>query len=287
MEEAVPIQPDAGSYLDADTMDGLVSHFLRKADDYNWNRFNSFAWEQIQADRLTENQRGAVAFVTFIEDHLPGYFAEYHRLFPVDGATPLPTFIHNRELYRFTVRWAQEEDRHAHVLFTYQVRSGIASADTLRQELAVEGRKAFTLGDLKPVQAFTYTLLQEKATQLFYRQFASSVDEPVLQNILTHLARDEARHFAFFVRVIEAYIDQYGDAVFPLMKEVVRDFKMPLANTMRNYWRRILKIYDSVGGHDHTLAFEELVRLVQRTADARSQSRAHDLIEFVREVRRL
>jgi acyl-[acyl-carrier-protein] desaturase len=287
MEEVRRPHPVEGHCLDAETMGDLVGHFLKKADDYNWNRFSVFDGDSIQTDRLTEDQRGAVSFITFIEDHLPGYFAEYHRLFPVDSSPPLSQFIHNRELYRFTVRWAQEEDRHAHVLFLYQVRSGMASAEDLRRSLAVEGRKQFTLGDLQPVQAFTYTLLQEKATQLFYRQFASVLTEPVLQNILTHLARDEARHFAFFVKVVEAYIRECGEAVFPLIKDVVQDFRMPLVGTMRNYWRQILKIYDTVGGHDHTEAFEELVRLVQRTADGRTSAGADDLVNLVRVIREL
>jgi hypothetical protein len=286
MEEAVSCEPRPVEYLDSSTLACLVDDYSATADSRGWNRFEAFAWEEIRAERLTADQRSAVAFMTYIEDHLPGYFAEYHRLFPVDE-TPAPAeFIHNRELYRFTVQWAHEEDRHAHTLFTYQVRSGLASAEELRRDLAVEGQKRFCLGQLEPVQAFTYTLVQEKATQLFYRQFASVVQEPVLRRILVHLARDESRHFAFFVKVVEAYLQQFGPAVIPAMKEVVRDFKMPLATTLRNYWRWALRI-EQAWGYDHTAAYEELVRVVKRTADARENSRAHDLTQFVRAIREL
>src|SRR5262249_33013094 len=148
----------------------------------------------------------AVAFITYIEDHLPGYFLEYQRLFPVDAAAPPGDFLHNRELYRFSVKWAQEEDAHAHVLFAYQVRAGLADPDALRAKLGGAGQKPFRLGVPEPIQVFAYTLIQEKATQLFYQQLGHAVEEPVLKEILRQLARDEARHFAFFSRVVRAYL---------------------------------------------------------------------------------
>jgi hypothetical protein len=47
-------------------------------------------------------------------------------------------FLHNRELYHFTIRWAQEEDNHARALARYQVVTGMAEPDQLRRDLAVE-----------------------------------------------------------------------------------------------------------------------------------------------------
>jgi len=49
---------------------------------------------------------------------------------------------------------------------------------------------------------FTYTLVQEKATQLFYQRFNAVATEPVLRDLLLRLARDEARHFAFYAELI-------------------------------------------------------------------------------------
>lgn len=271
--------------LPAEVMGGLVDGYFQEMEGRPWSRFASFDWEQLRPERLTEDQRSVISFITFIEDHLPGYFHEYQRLFPLDGGTTPEDFVHNREVYRFYVKWAQEEDAHAHVLFLYQVRAGLADAQTLRRKLADEGRKPFQLEVAQPIQVFAYTLIQEKATQLFYQQFARAVQEPVLRDILLQLVRDEARHFAFFSRTVETYLQHAGADALPPIQEVLERFKMPLSSTLRGYWRWSLRIADAVGGYDHSEAYESLIRTINRCAEAPTWSKAHDLAELVRAIR--
>lgn len=268
--------------LSAEKMAELVNRFSLSADDVAWNRFSSIQWSDLRPDLLTENQRSAVAFITFIEDHLPGYFAEYNKAFSIDENTSLEDCVHNRELYHFLIRWAQEEDRHAHVLATYRVEAGLAPTDQLRIDLAREGRKRFLIDCLEPPQIFTYALLQEKATQLYYLQLRDAIDEPVLKSILLRLAKDEARHFAFFASVVGAYFEQFGEAMVPHIKLVLENFKMPLYNTLSNYWRWALVVREAAGGYDHTEAYRELLRVIDRFADAPSRSKANDITDFVR-----
>jgi rubrerythrin len=274
-----------GFRLSAEVMGGLVDGYFQEMEGPAWNRFASFDWEQLRPERLSEDQRSVVQFITFIEDHLPGYFLEYQRLFPLDDGTRPEDFVHNREVYRFYVKWAQEEDAHAHALFLYQVRAGLADAQTLRGKLADEGRKPFHLDMAQPIQVFAYTLIQEKATQLFYQQFARSVQEPVLRAILLQLVRDEARHFAFFSRTVETYLRHAGADGLPPIQEVLERFKMPLSSTLRGYWRWSLRIADAVGGYDHSEAYESLIRTINRCAEAPTWSKAHDLAELVRAIR--
>lgn len=271
--------------LPAEVMGELVDGYFQEMEGRPWSRFASFDWAQLRPERLTEDQRSVVSFITFIEDHLPGYFLEYQRLFPLDGDTSPEDFVHNREVYRFYVKWAQEEDAHAHVLFHYQQRAGLADAQTLRRKLADEGRKPFLLEGSEPIQVFAYTLIQEKATQLFYQQFARVVQEPVLRGILLQLVRDEARHFAFFSRVVEAYLKRAGEEALPPIQQVLERFKMPLSTTLRGYWRWSLRIADAVGGYDHSEAYESLIRTIHRCAEAPTWSKAHDLAELVRAIR--
>lgn len=271
--------------LSAADMAGVVDEYFLTADARPWNRFTSFEWDDIRADKLTKGQISAVSFVTYIEDHLPGYFAAYHEVFPLHQEVDVEDFVHNREVYRFGVRWAQEEDAHAHVLQTYQLRAGLAEPDQLRRDLAIEGRKPFTLNNLQPVQFFTYTLVQEKATQIYYQKLSQVVDEPVLKSILQHLIRDEARHFAFFSRVVETYIKQFGETVIPLLKDTLAQFKMPLADTLKNYWRWSIRIAEVADGYDHLEAYDHLIRVVKRVADAPTWSKTQDLADFVGAVR--
>jgi len=271
--------------IDSGALSAVVDRYLARTDARAWNLFTSFEWQLADANRLTEDQRLAVEFITTIEDHVPAYFAEYARLFPVDGCQEREDYLHNRELYRFTVRWAEEEERHAHALFRYQVEAGIAGERELRERLFEEGQKPFRLSHTEPVQIVTYTLVQEKATQLYYRALAGAIEEPVLREILERLARDEARHFAFFSRVMEAYVHAHGEQTIEPVGRALEAFKMPLADTLHNYWRIALRISDAAGGYDYTEAFEDLVRVVQRAADTASWSRTNTLVDFVDAVR--
>lgn len=291
MRETVPdcepkVAQVAGPLLPAADVDAAVTAFLRTAPPTTrWDVDFSFDWTQADAERLTEGERSAVQFITIIEDHLPGYFALYNRRFPVDGSVDPDTFVHNRELYHFTVRWAQEEDTHARALARYQVASGLAEPESLRAGLATEGRKLFDVPYGRAVQLFAYPLIQEKATQIYYQHLRQVVGDPLLKEILVRLSKDEARHFSFFADMVRLYLVRYGDAVVEPIREVIAEFRMPLAETIRGYWRWALKIADTAR-YDHTEAYEHLVKVVNRAVDARSD-KVEELISFVTACRQL
>jgi hypothetical protein len=285
----MPIQDDSlltTHVLPASVIGSLVRNYLRSTDRRPWNRYSSFEWNTIDTSLLSDRDRSTIAFVTFIEDHLPGYFSEFLRRFPVNASVEEEEYIRNREIYRFLVRWAQEEDCHAHVLFEYQVKAGIADEPDLRSKLAAEGRKDFRFTYDDPVQTFTYTLVQEKATQLFYQAFARSVQEPVLRKVIEQLARDEALHFSFFASVIDAYVREFGSSVFHRMGAVVREFKMPLATTIKNYWRWSLTLADNFS-YDHTTAYSHLIKVVNRAAEASTGKVPEAVEDFIRTLHRV
>jgi acyl-[acyl-carrier-protein] desaturase len=271
----------AGLLLPPAEMDAAVAAFLRSSPPQRrWNVETDIDYAAADAGRLTDGEQSAVRFVSLIEDHLPGYFALYRRHFPVDDSVDRPTYVHNRELYHFTVRWADEEDSHALALTRYQVAAGLAGFDEVRDELAEEGRKEFRLPYGQAVQFFTYPLVQEKATQLYYQHLRQVVGDPVLAGLLGRLSRDEARHFTFFADVLTRYLRRYGDAVVEPIREVVADFRMPLADTLRGYWRWALKIADTAA-YDHTEAYDSLVQVVERAVDSRTD-KVDELLRFVR-----
>lgn len=277
---ARPASHAAGPLLPAADLETAVTSFLLASPtERRWDVETGFAWAAADAGRLTDGQRSAVRFVTLIEDHLPGYFGVYTRRFPLDETVDLDLFVHNRELYHFTVRWAQEEDSHARALFRYQVAAGIAEPERLRRELAVEGRKDFDLPHQNAVSMFAYALVQEKATQIYYQQLRAVVGDPVLVDVLTRLSRDEARHFTFMADIVERYLRRYGDAVVGPIRDVIAEFRMPLADTMRGYWRWALRIADTAR-YDHTDAYEHLVRVVHRAVSTRSDQ-VDELTRFV------
>jgi hypothetical protein len=55
---------------------------------------------------------------------------------------------------------------------------------------------------------------------------------------------------------------------------------MPLAETMRGYWRWALRIADTAQ-YDHTEAYDHLIRVMDRAVNTHSD-RLDELIRFVR-----
>jgi rubrerythrin len=283
--------PTAGSpRIPVAELAGLIDDFAVEADRRTYPVSDRARWPSVAPGRLTEDQVSALRFITFIEDHTPGYFAEYQRLFPFlerSVAGELDELLYNREMHRFTTRWAVDEERHAHLLFKYQVHAGLADAEALRRQLLAEAVKPFALEQRDHVAAIiAYTVIQEKATQIFYRTFEKQLEEPLLAEILTQLSRDESRHFAFFCRLLESYLRVAPASSIAAIKEVLFHFKMPLSSTLKGYWRWALRLSDSMA-YDHTEAYEHLLRTVERAADASLASRTAELSAFVREVRKL
>jgi acyl-[acyl-carrier-protein] desaturase len=270
------------THIQPERLRRLVTDYIDRWETKPWGA-EDIAWDQLQANRLTEAQGSAVRFVTLIEDHVPGYLNDVLKHFPLDESVSPSQFLHNREIFRFFVRWAHEEDRHADVFSRYQVRAGVQSEESLHAELGRQGRKTWRFPRELPVQIFTYTVIQEKATQLYYQMLGRTVEEPVLKAILNRIQKDEARHFAFYASVLEAYVEELGQDTLPAIQEALQSFKMPLAEQLDNYWRWSLEVSDTAGGYEHTAAYEELLRVVQRAANASSGSQK--LTDWVRAVR--
>ncbi len=278
-------EPGIGAGLPPEEMRRLAGFAVSRAGARQWS-VDDLAWDALRPEELTETDSSVVRFITFIEDHIPGYLTYFLEAFPVSGGDQaIEEFCFNREYFRFLISWANDEERHASVLTRYQIEAGISDPDTLMRELAEEGRKKFALPYETPVQAFTYTLVQEKATQLFYQRFKAVAAEPVLRDLLHRLARDEARHFAFYSELVGAYIERHGlGATVADLKDVLATFRMPLADTLKGYWRWSMKVADATS-YDHTEAYDALVRLVTGFAGESGRASAADLTEFVHRIR--
>jgi acyl-[acyl-carrier-protein] desaturase len=145
--------------------------------------------------------------------------------------------------------------------------------------------KPFQLESQEHVAAIVaYTVIQEKATQMFYRRLEQHVTEPLLARILRQLGRDESRHFAFFCRVLEAFLRAAPESSLAATREVLASFKMPLASSLKGYWRWAIRLSDAFG-YNHTAAYAHLHRVVERVTDARSGSRTSGIEDLLQAAR--
>lgn len=229
--------------------------------------------ELSQPEKLTEVQVAAVKTVLFVEDHLPGYLAEYLRIM-TDPTLPDPQQVLNRKVLHFTFRWVGEEDRHAHVLEMYLVRMGLMKQRELDAEMLRERQTAYNFPydhNNQLVEGFIYLALQEKATHLYYRALSRQVEEPLLKTILTRMGADEASHGAFFYDLlVESYRGDL-DTLAQKVSAVAQDFKMPVQNNLQNYRRQLLGMMRAAPEYRHPDVLTDMLRAVESAGKRHSR----------------
>ncbi|MEU6324925.1 acyl-ACP desaturase [Streptomyces sp. NPDC047009] len=258
---------------------------VRRTAEHPWS-LADVDWSAVRPERLTDDDHSIVRFVTYVEDHIPAFLSFNLSAFPTTGDITTTTYHRNREYARFLFAWANDEEKHASALSRYQLVSEIADEATLAEDLAEVGRKPFAMPYEDPLEAFLYLFMQEKATQLFYQHYRQVVQEPVLRQLLHFMSRDEARHFAFYSRLIEESLGRVGPRTLDRARDVLATFRMPLDGVYDGYWRIALKVVDRVG-HDHTEAYYALDKLVRRFVDTLGTREADDFGHFLRTVQRM
>lgn len=262
-----------------------VTDYLRQNDNVGYNRFEDFDWaalkDSVTDSGMKDTHVGAVETAMLVEDHIPGYGSEYLRLFMVTPDRTDEEAWMCRQMLHFVFRWIMEEDRHAHVLELWLRNSGRRDSNALTDLMVLEGKKTYHVPHENPTQLFTYTAVQEKATQLYYSCLRQSVEEPILRSVLAKLSQDEARHCHFFSQLV---LDALGEATtrqVVQMKEVLEGFSMPLSMMLENYKRKAIQMRRAAGGYDHTAAFEHFERLVRKVVNARTNSRGTNLQDLL------
>jgi acyl-[acyl-carrier-protein] desaturase len=269
-----------------------VTDYLRKNDDVGYNRFTDFDWEKLK-DSVTDSGMkdmhiGAVETAMLVEDHIPGYGSEYIRLFMVDETRGDEEAWKCRQMLHFVFRWVAEEDRHAHCLELWLRHCGRRDDKALTDLMVAECKKQYIAPHDNPTQLFTYTAVQEKATQLFYSCLRQSVDEPILRAVLAKLSQDEARHCHFFSQMVLDALQDGNARHVGQIKDALQHFSMPLAMMMDNYKRKAIQMMRAANGYNYLDALEHFQRLVKQVQNTRSNGRGgpgspnlQDLLVFV------
>lgn len=263
------------------SVQGLVQRYLERFETLGWNRFTDFSWDAVQGRLLTEDQIDALKTAMLVEDHIPGYSAAYHEMLSLDPGLPLEELAFRRQMLHFVFRWTADEDRHAHTLENYLRASGRVDPAALTTEMLAAVVKPYRAPHDDPMQMAVYTVIQEKATQVFYSCLRDAVEEPILKKVLDCLSRDEARHCGFFADLLRMYLAVPGATDYARIKEAVVTFRMPLYGTLDNYKRRSITMMRAAAGYHYRDAFALIEQAVGRYADARSDSRSHTLKDLL------
>jgi acyl-[acyl-carrier-protein] desaturase len=107
--------------------------------------------------------------------------------------------------------WTAEEDRHGQVLHDYARDTRLFDQRKIEEMQFEYIRSGFhPEWDRDPYRVFAYTTVQERATQFSHGETGRIVGEyePRLAEVLSHVAKDEARHYAFYRSVFELILER-------------------------------------------------------------------------------
>jgi len=178
---------------------------------------------------LRERARGislpgriALALNLLTEEGLP----HFHRL--------LAAYLGSDSFWsRWTNLWTAEEDRHGAVLHDYARDSRILDNPTL-ERMQFEYLKAGfePAWDKDPYRVFVYTTLQERATQVSHANTGklASEYEPTIGTVLANVAKEEARHYAFYRSIFSAVLERDPNNALASAAEIMPSIDMPGVN---------------------------------------------------------
>jgi acyl-[acyl-carrier-protein] desaturase len=197
--------------------------------------------------------RVALALNLLTEEGLP----HFHRL--------LAVYLGNESYWsRWTNMWTAEEDRHGAILHDYARDSQVLNTPVLEKMQFEYLRAGFEpVWDRDPYRVFVYTTLQERATQVSHANTGklASEYEPMIGVVLANVAKEEARHYAFyrevFKHVLERDASRALESAAALMPAIdMPGFSMPHFREMADVIRRA-GIY---GPRDYLKIVQEQIR---------------------------
>src|SRR6267143_322755 len=153
-------------------------------------------WSTFDRSKLTLDNLLVVKLVTFVESYADVY-----------TSLLLDQFCTNDTMATFFQLWEREESNHAAKLVAYLHLVGLDKKE-LHESLQRPRSKKFDVPYIKtPLQANCFTYCQELLTAFFYQMFRRTVQEPLLNEILTKIIADEWRHFHWYESVLEMHLE--------------------------------------------------------------------------------
>ncbi len=193
------------------------SDLLEPEPDTNPDEFR--AELRAQAEGIPDPIRAALALNMLTEEGLP----HFHRL--------LAVYLGDDSHWRsWNNLWTAEEDRHGAVLHDYARDTRLFNARKIEEMQFEYIRAGFhPEWDKDPYRVFAYTTVQERATQFSHAETGRIVSEyePRLGEVLAHVAKDEARHYAFYRSVFEEILKRDPDQALHSASFILPAIDMP------------------------------------------------------------
>jgi len=193
-----------------------------------WNVREDIPWDQCNAG-IDPVVADVVQTFCMVELYLPDYVAKQ-----------LPPVRANRGRAWMLANWGYEESKHSMALEDWLVKSGHRTERQMEEiadgVLANEWQVLYGT----PRAAVIYTMFQELATQLHYRNLRKVAGGrcPALDRVLELVGTDEAAHAHFFRSLVSIYLEDDREKTLEAFRHVVNTFRMPADGLLADGRRR-------------------------------------------------
>ncbi|SDG81494.1 acyl-ACP desaturase [Klenkia brasiliensis] len=221
-----------------------------------WSQGRDFAflggedWAPEQS-RLDATAKAAMITNLLTEDNLPSYHREIATRFSRDGAWGT-----------WVGRWTAEENRHGIAIRDYLVVTRGVDPVELERARMDYMTSGYDSGDKTPLEAVAYVSFQELATRVSHRNTGKATNDPIADQMLARIAKDENLHMVFYRNIVAAALDIAPDETMRAIADEVIGFEMPGA-TMAGF-RKNSTIIAKAGIYDLRLHHDDVVAPILR-----------------------
>jgi len=213
----------------------LYRNFFAQAERRRrWSLANDIPWEQCNK-ALAPVIADVVESFCAVELYLPDYLAN-----------ALPRSRASRARTWFYTNWGYEESKHSLALGDWLVRSGHRTDEQMADLEAEVLQRDWHLPQDSHVAMFAYTMVQEQATGLNYRNLRRRALEcggdPALEKLLMLVSVDEQAHYSFFRDCLRLYLQHDREGTLEQLKRVMNNFSMPAIHELVDGRRRVARI---------------------------------------------
>jgi acyl-[acyl-carrier-protein] desaturase len=177
-----------------------------------------------------------------VELYLPDYVSKL-----------LPQVRANRGRAWMIANWGYEESKHSMALGDWLLRSGMRSEEQMAELDRQVFQQEWNLPHDNGRGMVCYTMVQELATWLHYRNLREVVrqrgGDPALDRVLTLISIDERAHYDFFRRLVQLYLQDDRPGTLEQLRRVINQFAMPAVHLLFDGRKRVeavkeLRIFD-------------------------------------------
>lgn len=205
----------------------LYKEFFNRAEsERRWNVQKDIPWGDCNP-AISDNIALIVESFCAVELFLPDYTSKILHL-----------IRKSRGRAWFQANWGYEESKHSLALEEWLLRSGKRTAEEINLFADQVLQNEWNLPFESPRQMMIYTVFQELATGLNYRNLRRKVMEQndnALATALSFIARDESAHYHFFQDGVKLYLKEDRDATLLDIRHVLGHFRMPAQDLIPNW----------------------------------------------------